>query len=142
MGAAPPRQTEIRLEITADEPLKLIEKVLLAYEEFGFPSIPDEAVDIVRSISPKKFVMSLITSSNGFVRLGLLTPDPPKAMVESLCNLSGGNSEQLSRFEHAIGVSGPEYVEFYYLMEGFGYAVYKEGFDIIFHYKIGEEGSL
>jgi len=141
MGAAPPRQTEIRFEVVGDNFQKKLERSLSAYGEFGFPAIPEEALEILKLVNPSNLIMSVITSSEGFVRLGLLVPNPPRITVESLCNLSGGNSEQLFRFEKSIGVTGPEFAEFQYLMEGFGYGVYKEGFDIIFHYKVGEESK-
>jgi hypothetical protein len=86
--------------------------------------------------------MSVITSSEGFVRLGLLCPLPDRVIVEQLCAIGGGNVEQLSRFEAALGVSGPAFAEYQYLMKGFGYGVYKEGFDVVFHYDVGEEGPL
>jgi hypothetical protein len=81
----------------------------------------------------------VVTCVSGFVRIGLLASSPPKIIVESLCNLSGGNYEQLTRFESIIESKGPDFVEFQYLSDGFGYGVYREGFDIIFHYLLGEE---
>jgi len=140
MGAAPPRQTEIRVLLAGSFEQQL-QKAVSAYSEFGFPQIPEEALELLKQAKPPHLCMSVITSSEGFVRLGLMAPDPPKVTVESLCNLSGGNTEQLLKFEHAIGVHGPSYVEFQFLVTGFGYGVYKEGFDIIFHYRVGEESG-
>jgi len=72
--------------------------------------------------------------------LGLLTPKPDPPIVEKLCLLSGApNSELLARFESSLGVNGPDYAEYQYLMKGFGYGVYKECFDVVFHYKVGDE---
>jgi len=139
MGAAPPRQTEIRFDIPGANFSLQLQKALTAYSEFGFPLIPDEALEILKQANPSCLSMSVITSSEGFVRLGLFAPNPPRHVVESLCNMSGGNAEQLFKFEKSLNVDGPAYVEFLYLMENFGYGVYKEGFDIVFHYKVGEE---
>jgi len=139
MGAAPPRQTEFLFEIKGSSFTEQLNFALSAYTDFGFPAIPEEALDILRQIAPKKILMSIVICVSGFVRLGLLASNPPKPIVESLCNLSGGNFEQLLRFETAIESSGPDFVEFVFLSDGFGYGVYKEGFDIMFHYMIGEE---
>jgi len=140
MGAAPPRQTEIRFLIPGANFSVQIGKAISAYADFGFPAIPDEALEILKHSNPgAQLSMSVITSSEGFVRLGLFSPNPPINVVESLCNLSGGNAEQLFKFEKALGAEGPAFVEFQYLMENYGYGVYKEGFDIVFHYKVGEE---
>jgi len=139
MGAAPPRQTEFRFQIQGDTLSKQLDYALAAFTEFSFPPIPEEALDLLRQIQPKKIQITVVTCASGFVRLGLLASNPPKQVVESLCNLSGGNFEQLCRFESVIEANGPDVVEFQYLNEGFGYGVYKEGFDIIFHYNLGEE---
>jgi len=142
MGAAPPRQTEIRFEITGSKEFQgKLKKATTAYREFGFPAIPEEALEILDQSKPTdKLFMSVITTSEGFVRLGLFsTAVLHRQMIESLCNLSGGNVEHLLKFEKALGVDRPRYVEYQYLMENYGYGVYKEGFDIVFHYMVGEE---
>jgi hypothetical protein len=82
--------------------------------------------------------LSVITSSEGFVRLGLLSPRPTKSQVQKLCSVAGANADDLTDLENALGVSGPSYAEYQFLKEGFGYGVYKEGFDIVFHYNIGD----
>jgi hypothetical protein len=137
MGAAPPRQTEIRFGIPGasfDEQLTI---GLSAYEALGVPGIPEDVQHMIREHQRPGLALSVITSSEGIVRLGLLFPQPPKSLVSSLCNLSGvPTTTSLFNFESALGVSGPEWVEFQYLMKGFGYGVYKEGFDVIFHYLV------
>ena len=83
--------------------------------------------------------LSVITSSEGFVRLGLLSPKPSKSTVLKLCEIAGAQQDALGTFEGALGTNGPAYAEYQYLKEGFGYGVYKEGFDIVFHYVAGNE---
>jgi len=92
--------------------------------------------------------LSVITSSEGFVRIGLLAPKPSTETVLALCAVcnklspEGGNpnaNDELASFEAALGADGPSYAEYQFLMKGFGYGVYKEGFDIVFHYAVGEE---
>eukprot|EP01124_Arcella_intermedia_P017754 TRINITY_DN2460_c0_g1_i2.p1 TRINITY_DN2460_c0_g1~~TRINITY_DN2460_c0_g1_i2.p1 ORF type:complete len:455 (+),score=110.84 TRINITY_DN2460_c0_g1_i2:58-1365(+) len=137
MGAAPPRQTEFKVNIDGNFET-ILSISLSAFRDFGFPEIPNEAIDIIRSLNPQKVVLSIVTIKDDFVRLGILFPSPQKLMVESLCNLSGGNSEQLFKFEKAIK-SKVSFVEFQCLKQNYGYGVYKEGFDVMFHYVIGEE---
>lgn len=141
MGAAPPRQTEIRLRLRGHEFSKQLEIGMDAFEVFGFPPIPENAMDILREQPGDKgdLCMSVITSSEGFVRLGLLAPNPSAEVVESLCGIAGAKGDDLAGLERALGSSGPAFAEYQFLKEGFGYGVYKEGFDIVFHYVVGGE---
>lgn len=140
MGAAPPRQTEVRFRMPGVGFEEQLQHALSAYGAFGFPPLPDEAINIIRS-SPKLGIrLSVVTSAEGFVRLGLLVPDPDFATVEKLCPMSGApSSEPLRRFAACLQVQGPQFVEFQYLNKGFGYGVYKEGFDVVFHYHVGRD---
>lgn len=137
MGAAPPRQTEIVFSLPGDTFEEQLDKALSAYAEFGFPAIVDDALQILQRNGTPGLTMTVITSSEGFVRLGLLAPNPNRESVVALCELSGaGSGEPLFKLENCLGVDGPDMVEYQYLMEGFGYGVYKEGFDVVFHYKV------
>mmetsp|Transcript_16242 Transcript_16242/g.63331 ORF Transcript_16242/g.63331 Transcript_16242/m.63331 type:complete len:475 (-) Transcript_16242:205-1629(-) len=141
MGAAPPRQTEIRLRLKGPEFSKQLEIGMDAFEVFGFPPIPENALNILRKQPEDSgdLCMSVITSSEGFVRLGLLAPNPSKEVVEQLCGIAGAKGDDLAGLEKALGSSGPAFAEYQFLKEGFGYGVYKEGFDIVFHYVVGGE---
>jgi len=140
MGAAPPRQTEIRVKIPGDDIEAQLRVALDAYECFEFPSPPDDAVKILRS-SPNSggLRLSIITSSEGFVRLGILSPNPSSEVVTKLCSMSNAPKDSLDRFQRSLCVNGPAFAEYQYLKEGFGYGVYPEGFDIVLHYSVGEE---
>tara|TARA_R110002050_G_scaffold217077_1_gene353132 strand:+ start:148 stop:837 length:690 start_codon:yes stop_codon:yes gene_type:complete len=139
MGAAPPRQTEIRVKLPGEEHDGQMVIAEDAYKMFGFPPIPDGPMQVLRDARPEGMCMSVITSSEGFVRLGLMAPNPSPDTVLKLCQLVKASNEQLAAFEGSLGSEGPSFVEFQYLKEGFGYGVYKEGFDIVFHYIAGEE---
>jgi len=153
MGAAPPRQTEIRMKLPGsafDEQLNL---AFDAFTSFGFPAVPDNAARALKNArtvdaSSNPVCLSVITSSEGFVRLGILVPRPSTETVLELCGIAGGNRDALAAFEGSFIASfsgpagtstGPLFVEFQYLMKGFGYGVYKEGFDVVFHYNVGIE---
>jgi hypothetical protein len=147
MGAAPPRQTELRMKLPGPDFDAQLRLGLDAFSTFGFPAIPDNALSILRNsktnVGETPLCMSVITSSEGFVRLGLMVPKPNTQTVLQLCSIAGGNNENIAAFEGslgALGSDGPTYAEYQYLMKGFGYGVYKEGFDIVFHYSVGSEG--
>jgi len=140
MGAAPPRQTEFRLKLPGVTPQAQIKLGLDAFEVFDFPRVPEDVTKIIHGAANQLgCTMSVITSSEGFVRLGLLIPKPSTETVLALLDTHGGNKNSLALFEGSLHSSGPSFVEYQYLQKGFGYGVYKEGFDIVFHYDVGEE---
>jgi hypothetical protein len=140
MGAAPPRQTEVRLRIPGPTGDAQVQLGVEAFTAFDFPPLPDTVLSIIKmSRSHDGASLSVITSSEGFVRLGLMVPKPSTETVLQLLDFAGGNKENMALFEGSLHSSGPSWVEYQYLQKGFGYGVYKEGFDIVFHYEVGEE---
>jgi hypothetical protein len=147
MGAAPPRQTELRLRLPGVDFNEQVANGLDAFHQFGFPPIPEDALKVLKESkvevnSDNGLCLSVITSSEGFVRLGMMVPRPSTETVLALCSIAGGNNDDLAAFEGSLGATGtagPIYAEYQYLMKGFGYGVYKEGFDIVFHYSVGVE---
>jgi len=143
MGAAPPRQTELRIKLPGVDFQNQLRIAIDAFFMFGFPSIPDEALRILRDnetlIVQDGLHLSIITSSEGFVRLGLLVPNPSRNLINALYTYAGSNQAQMAAFEASLGGRGPASAEYQYLMKGFGYGVYKEGFDVVFHWDVGQE---
>jgi hypothetical protein len=140
MGAAPPRQTEIRIRIPGSSADAQVAIGVNAFTAFDFPPIPDEYLKILKSSNPPEgCTLSVITSSEGFVRLGLLVPKPKTETVLALLEITKENRNDMALFEGSLNSSGPSFVEYQYLQKGFGYGVYKEGFDIVFHYDVGDE---
>jgi len=139
MGAAPPRQTEIRVSLPGSTFEQQMAVAKDAYTSFNFPEPPKDAMDVLYEYKNTGLRLSIITSSEGFVRIGLLSPKPKNDAVIKLSNISGANNDELGTFEGSLGTEGPDYVEFQYLCQGFGYNVYNEGFDVVFHYFVGLE---
>ncbi|KAL6065530.1 PH domain-containing protein [Balamuthia mandrillaris] len=138
MGAAPPRQTELRINLPGN-PERQVEVALDAFQTFDFPPLPEDAVAVLRRAAKDQNILSIITSSEGFVRLGMLIPQPAPETVLNLCSVCGASTDELASFEGALGSEGPAWAEYQYLKKDFGYGVYKEGFDVVFHYSVGEE---
>jgi len=141
MGAAPPRQTEIRFKLPSPDFNEQVRVALDAFQAFGFPPLPNDAVTILKETKVAGLALSVITSSEGFVRLGLLIPKPKLEATLVMCEIANGHAQDIAAFEGSLGCEGPAWAEYQYLMKGFGYGVYKEGFDIVFHYNVGEETS-
>jgi len=143
MGAAPPRQTEVKFAIPGGSYDAQLNTALTAYPALNVPDITQDYLRVIKGNCTAGLVMSVVTSSEGMVRLGLLFPNPTKQAMQTLCNMSDASFSTLINFESALGVekTGPTYVEFQYLMRGYGYGVYKEGFDIVFHYQAGVENA-
>jgi hypothetical protein len=87
----------------------------------------------------------VVTSVDGLVRIGVMLPDPDVIVLDKLCALGGGSSSTLQSFgrfldilskETAPDVAGKHYVEFFLTMSPFDYGVYKQGFDVMFHFNV------
>jgi hypothetical protein len=130
MGASPPRQTEIRIALAHEFP-KNFELIVSALKAFSVPEIPSDFQKTIKKWAPKKVELSVVTSSEGFVRVGLIFPDPTQEVVESM----GGHNRPFMDFQKNIKRQA-SFIEVQYLMSGFGYAVYQEGYKIKLHYAL------
>jgi len=135
MGEVPPQQTEFRFKVPGENPEQQFTVILSAFETFGFPTIDQEIITLLKSSNTKSYNMSITLTSKGFVKISFMVPDPPITLIESLCSLSGGDLTQFNNFQKKVN-QRPISVEYQHLMKGFGYGVYKEGFDVLFHYKL------
>jgi len=140
MGAAPPRQTELRLVLPGADAASQLMIAQNAFASFEFPAIPAEMLSLISDYQPPEpYCLSIVTSSEGFVRIGLLIPRPPRDLIGRMADACGGRRDAIDAFANTVGCEVPQYAEYQYLMKGYGYNVYKEGFDVMFHWNIGEE---
>jgi len=139
MGAHPPRQTELRFALPGNTYEEKISKALNAFDTFQCSRMPSDALEIIKEKPKEEVLMNIVISSMGFVQVGLILPSPDDNNVNKLCALCGSSYDSIKKLQETIRVNNPSYVEFQFLMTGFGYGVYKEGFDVFFHYKVGEE---
>jgi hypothetical protein len=131
MGASPPRQTEIRICLPHDF-TKNWELVVNALKTFSVQDIPSDMSKGIKKWQPKKVELSVVTSSEGFVRIGLIFPEPTAEIVDSL---AGHNNRPYLEFQKNIKKE-PSNLEIQFLMSAFGYAVYQEGYKIKLHYSL------
>jgi hypothetical protein len=136
MGASPPRQTEIRFSVKGNAFEDKLNTAMNAYAEFGFPSLSEQYLEALRQWHPTSIDLSVITSSEGFVRIGMILPDPDKNIVQQLCQLNSSSYQSLSQFQQKMKIDKPAFVEFQYLNESYGYGVYNEGLNLVFHYAL------
>jgi len=141
MGAAPPRQTELRVVLPGADAASQLTVAQDAFASFDFPPIPDNMLALISNMQPAEpYCLSIVTSSDGFVRIGLLIPKPSRDLVGMMVDATaGGRRDAVEAFANTVGCQVPQYAEYQYLMKGYGYGVYKEGFDVMFHWNIGEE---
>jgi len=130
VGESLPRPSELRF--CFDETGR--EKCLEAWSYFGIPSISKEFLDLLQSAANWNVVINFTTES--IVRLGIQAVIKDKTHFHQLCSTNGNNKEKLIQFGTALGKEIPNIVEFQYLIDSFGYGVYKEGFDLHFIYNI------
>jgi len=141
MGAAPPRQTEIRVVLPGEDAAAQLTVAQDAFASFDFPAIPSQMLSLVSQMHKptEPYCLSIVTSSEGFVRIGLLIPKPSRELVLQMVDAANGRRDAIENFADAVGCQIPQYAEYQFLMKGYGYGVYKEGFDVMFHWNIGEE---
>jgi len=136
MGASPPRQTEIRFNIKGDTFDARLNIAATAYHDFGFPVISDSYLAILRKWNPQSMLLSVVTSSEGFVRIGMILSSPDKEVINQICAAGSQNPSQILGFQDKMKIEAPAFVEFQYLNDSFGYGVYNEGLNVVFHYNL------
>ncbi|XP_049848756.1 PH domain-containing protein DDB_G0274775-like [Schistocerca gregaria] len=144
MGAAPPRQTQIHVQLSKDTMRENLDIALSASRAFGFPDFDTPILDFILSSNNEKGIkLSLVSCRDGFVKIGIIVPISPSS-VDALCSLAGvDSSAHILKFSSVLGHPAPNSVEFQFLNQGFGYGVYKEGVDINFYFAVGgKNGSV
>jgi len=140
MGKSPPQQTEFRMVLPGPDFSTQLAFAQEALQAFHFPPLPDGPIQVVAGSMPTEpLLLSVVTCARGFVRVGLLVPRVPMPIVVNIIQNNGGQMEELNSFMTATGCTAPVFLELQYLNKGYGYGVYKEGFNIILHWEIGTE---
>jgi len=138
MGAAPPRQTELKFKVPSNLDVDAqCSFVLAAIKEFGFPDPPKEMWSTITRDKKKGLRISVITTTEGFARVGVIFPQPSAETVSKLCT---GDSKVLEKVSE--GMRLPSFVEYYNLGQAYGYGVYTTGHGIGFHYCVNGPDAI
>jgi len=142
MGAAPPRQTELRIRLNQPTVADQLNVAIQAFKLFKFPDIPNNIQNILRQFTNPGLVLSVITSSEGFVKIGVLFPNPNWNVALQLIeegrkmgDTQPAPMDVFTKLNNSFQTNVPEFIEFQYLNPGFGYNVYKEEFNVFVHYR-------
>jgi len=99
-------------------------------------------LNILRQFTNPGIILSIISSSEGFVKIGVLFPQPSWTVSLQLVeegrkfgNNVAASVDLFSKLSTVFQLTAPDFIEFQYLAPGFGYNVYKEEFNVFVHYK-------
>jgi hypothetical protein len=137
MGATPPRQTDFHFKIDGPNSTKA-KTIEDAFTMFKFPPIPPGLKDTINNLPPQcsEVKLSVITSTDGFVRIAVIIMNPTPVVVTKVLDLCP--SSNFTKHQQMLTSFGqPTAVEYAYLNNGFGFDVYKEGVDVHIHYNLG-----
>ena len=135
MGATPPRQTEFKYKIVGPASAKL-NIVKDGFTMFGIPALPEKVESALNAFTGNEIMMSVTTSSEGFVRVGIVIPQPNAQVLSQVVESVSGHD--IPRHQQYLNTFGqPVAVEYSFLTAGFGFEVYREGADVHVHYLLG-----
>ena len=135
MGATPPRQTEFKYKIVGPASAKL-NIVKDGFTMFGIPALPEKVESALNAFTGNEIMMSVTTSSEGFVRVGIVIPQPNAQVLSQVVESVSGHD--IPRHQQYLNTFGqPVAVEYSFLSTGFGFEVYREGADAHVHYLLG-----
>lgn len=137
MGATPPRQTDFKLRILGPNQVKA-SVIKDACQQFQFPDIPVELEEAINNLpsTTSEVTLSVVTSPNGFAKIGVIIPEPTAQTVASLLECVSGDINEHQKMINTFGK--PLAIEYAYLNDGFGFEVYKEGADVHVYYNLGQ----
>jgi len=129
VGETIPRPFELRFSLPSDNSKQ---KVLEAWTDFGFPQIPQNFLELLESKGEWK--LGVTSTDEFFVKISILIVPKDEKHLEEVCQAASVDRQKILEFGKKLGKETPDFIEFQHLMEGFGYGVYKEGFDPHFVY--------
>jgi len=137
MGATPPRQTDFHFKIEGANNVKA-KTIEDAFTLFKFPPIPTGLQETINNLPPQctEVKLSVVTSTDGFVRIAVIIMNPTPAVVTKILDLCP--SSNFTKHQQMLTSFGqPTAVEYAFLNAGFGFDVYREGVDVHIHYNLG-----
>lgn len=136
IGATPPRQTEIRLVLPGETLKDQLAAAENLYTNLGVPFVPqDELAHLHNYPTTDQLHLTVIAVEASAVQLGLCVPKPSEDLFIAICRHHRAKQE-LHDLQLELGFLLPSFLEFRYLMPGYGYLVYTEGHSVHFHYQV------
>eukprot|EP01091_Cochliopodium_minus_P015492 TRINITY_DN5539_c0_g1_i1.p1 TRINITY_DN5539_c0_g1~~TRINITY_DN5539_c0_g1_i1.p1 ORF type:complete len:450 (-),score=118.93 TRINITY_DN5539_c0_g1_i1:40-1389(-) len=137
VGAESPRITEMRFKLPGDDVSSQLKVALSTFEKFEFPQmITEEAIKMIETGTKAEMLISISIADDEFVKIGILQPITNSQQIEQMCQLFGKNSfSSIQKLQKFINFSdNSSFIEYMVLKEGFGFGVYQEGFNALFHF--------
>ncbi|KAL7715229.1 PH domain-containing protein [Entamoeba marina] len=142
MGCTPPRLSEFRFVLEGALNIR-IQRLNNAIYKFSLTNFPPDILSILNTLNEAYtyFIVNVIVCLDGFVRFGVFVPNPTDDIVHRFLNSVGtsAESQQLHDNLSKDTTISVQFVECSYLNNGFGYGVYKEGWDVNVHYYLGAD---
>jgi len=90
--------------------------------------------------SKPELLLSICVAEDEFSKLGILFPVAAIETVEKVCEMFGNSYSTIQKVlkNFSLPKKPNAYIEFMVLREGFGFGVYQEGFNAIFHFSLEE----
>eukprot|EP01114_Cavostelium_apophysatum_P012679 TRINITY_DN2896_c0_g2_i1.p1 TRINITY_DN2896_c0_g2~~TRINITY_DN2896_c0_g2_i1.p1 ORF type:complete len:607 (-),score=151.61 TRINITY_DN2896_c0_g2_i1:54-1874(-) len=135
-GSEPPRPCQLTF-LVKERGAARLELCMDVWRRFNFPEVPDVILDVLRrqENNPGEWRLSVTVIPEEFPRISIDVPSPSEKDIRELIDIVGGDFDQLKQFGKALGKDAPDYVEYLFLSDGFGYEVYREGISVQFKYQ-------
>ena len=148
VSGIPPQTTQLRVELPGADAASQLAVAADALARFRMPPLPEAAATLLcgsqqegaaqpAPAEPLQLVLSLTETT--VTAAGLYVPAPSAALVPPLLDFAHGSKDTYERFATGIGSPVPQFVLVTCTAPGAGNTMYKEGFDVLFGWNVGEE---
>lgn len=142
VSGIPPQTTQLRVELPGADAAAQLAVAADALARFRMPPLPDAPAALLRSVpatpaAPLQLVLSLTETTA--TAAALYVAAPPAALVPPLLDFARGAKDTYERFATGIGSPVPQFVLVTCTAPGAGNSMYKDGFDVLFGWNVGDE---
>ena len=142
VSGIPPQTTQLRVELPGADAAAQLAVAADALARFRMPALPDAVAALLRACpttaaEPLQLVLSLTETT--VTAAAVHVPAPPAALVPPLLDFAHGAKDTYERFATGLGSPVPHFVLVTCTAPGVGNTMYKEGFDVLFGWNVGDE---
>jgi len=116
---------EIRLKLKEQAVEEQLNTAILAFNYFNIPDIPINILNILRQFTKPGLILSFILSQSSCIKIGILFPNPCDDALSLL-------EKEMGEIDTTLG--SPDFIELQYLKKEYTHNLYKEGYNIYFHF--------